>query len=492
MTSLSLHSKRHVLEGFLTAESRQLAILIGAVTLIRLIVIPSFGLGVDEAHYLLYGLNPALSYVDHPPLVGWVQMVALTLLGNSEAAGRIVAVGLMGVISWQAYRFLIAVYVSHRDALWSLVALNSAVMFGALGLMLLPENFLLLFLFPLMRAVLDVQTYGRSQDYFRMAFWLGLCGLAKYTAILLVPAILGYLIAQKRWDRLFNRHVLSVIVIGLVMISPVIVWNMQHQWISFTYQSDHVTGGTMLSFKPFIKSLSGQVGTYDPWFFLMAIYGWWYAWRSTTPLLRLSGWIGGVVALFFILTAFLKPVLPHWSALFYLLFIPIGCASLLAQGWQKMVKGLILLSSFLSLVIHAELVGKWGQFPDYQSPFRDIYGYEAIAKQGSRYLQAHHAPLQGLAVTNWTYGSRLMYYARPYGSRVFTLDEKNRQFALWEGVSPLGYDLIFVSSHFAHDVLKERYRCEGWQPLGQSDIKLNGGIVDTITWTLCHHYQGVR
>ncbi len=37
------------------------------------------GLSVDEAHYLLYAAHPALSYFDHPPLVGWVQWPLLQL-----------------------------------------------------------------------------------------------------------------------------------------------------------------------------------------------------------------------------------------------------------------------------------------------------------------------------------------------------------------------------------------------------------------------------
>ena len=37
------------------------------------------GLSVDEAHYLLYALHPALSYFDHPPLVGWVQWPLVAL-----------------------------------------------------------------------------------------------------------------------------------------------------------------------------------------------------------------------------------------------------------------------------------------------------------------------------------------------------------------------------------------------------------------------------
>ena len=37
------------------------------------------GLSVDEAHYALYAAHPALSYFDHPPLVGWVQWPLVAL-----------------------------------------------------------------------------------------------------------------------------------------------------------------------------------------------------------------------------------------------------------------------------------------------------------------------------------------------------------------------------------------------------------------------------
>ena len=37
------------------------------------------GLSADEAHYALYAAYPALSYFDHPPLVGWIQWPLVSL-----------------------------------------------------------------------------------------------------------------------------------------------------------------------------------------------------------------------------------------------------------------------------------------------------------------------------------------------------------------------------------------------------------------------------
>ena len=47
--------------------------LLAALVLLHAVLGGFIGLSVDEAHYLLYAYHPALSYFDHPPLVGWVQ-----------------------------------------------------------------------------------------------------------------------------------------------------------------------------------------------------------------------------------------------------------------------------------------------------------------------------------------------------------------------------------------------------------------------------------
>ena len=56
-----------------------LGVVVGALVLVHLVLGAVMGLSVDEAHYLLYAAHPALSYFDHPPLVGWVQMPLVAL-----------------------------------------------------------------------------------------------------------------------------------------------------------------------------------------------------------------------------------------------------------------------------------------------------------------------------------------------------------------------------------------------------------------------------
>ncbi|MDD5212049.1 MAG: glycosyltransferase family 39 protein [Sulfuricurvum sp.] len=475
-------------------SNKNIFCLIAFFTLIRLIVAPSFGLGVDEAHYVLYGYYLDLSYVDHPPLVGWVQAAMLYFFQDSILTARIPAIALMAILSWQCYRFMLLINATQKQALWATAALNSSFMFGAIGLMLLPENFLLVLIYPIIMSVLRIEEEGKLRNYLWLGVLLGLAGLAKYTAVLLVLPLLLYIVVKKRTDLLFNPHILLTALVGFVMILPVILWNASHDWISFTYQSAHVTGNSSLDLKSFVRSTIAQFAAYNPFLFLLAFYGLVASFRSKSSPLILAAWIGLCLELFFIGTSFLKPVLPHWPALFYCLFIPIGTV-LFMQSSPKhasITRGIVIFSLILSAIIHAELYGKWGTFPDYKSPFRDIYGFELQTKQGSQLLVQIPLSKKALAVMNWSYGSRLNYYSKPYGIKTFVLDDYNRQFALWENESPLGYDLIILHSHFNDENELTHIRCDSQTVLKKTDILINNGKVDSVEFVQCTNYQGKK
>ena len=276
------------------------------------------------------------------------------------------------------------------------------------------------------------------------------------------------------------------------MILPVLLWNASHDWISFTYQSSHVTGNSSLDLKSFLRSTVAQFAAYNPFLFTISFYGLVASFRSKSSPLLLAAWVGLCLELFFTGTSFLKPVLPHWPALFYCLFIPIGTVLFMQSSPKRasITRGVIVFSLFLNAIIHAELYGKWGHFPDYKSPFRDIHGFDIQTAHGAKLLGKIDSSKKALAVMNWSYGSRLNYYSKPYGIKTFVLDDYNRQFALWENESSIGYDLIILHSHFNDENELSHLRCDTQILLEKTDIILNGGKVDTVEFIQCTNYQG--
>jgi len=475
-------------------DERQILLVIGFFTALRLVVSPFFGLGVDEAHYVLYAKYLDLSYVDHPPMVGWVHAPFYYLFGTSEFLARLPAILIFAAVSYLAYRFMLRVSGSAKIAVMGALALNCSFMFNALGLMLLPDSLLLLFVFLLVFIAERIVRQNKPRDYVFMGVILGLMGLAKYTSVLLVPPLIIFFLIKKRQDIVFSPYMFLAAFIAFIMIMPVIYWNYTHDFISFRYQGSHVFGTLATSLFSFLKSIAAQFGAYSPFFFIIAFYGFFRSLSAKDDYSRLSVFFGGAIILFFLLTSFYERTLPHWPAIFYLFFIPVGAYQLMVAE-RKWKRGFLYFSIgfglILTLFAYAELVGKFLPFPDYKSPFRDIYGYPAIAKEADRIIKNNNsAAPKAIAVTNWTMGSRSMYYSQPYGNEVFVIDKRKDQFDVWQKKEPYGYDLLFLNTYF-HNMDIEKYaRCDRVETAGKIDLTINGAKTNSVNFVWCHNYRG--
>jgi len=476
--------------------NKQIFLLIGLFTIIRLIAASFFGLGVDEAHYVLYAKYLDWSYVDHPPLVGWAHAPFFYLLGTNEFLARLPAILIFAVTSYCAYLFVLKVTQSMQLSLWAVLALNCSFMLNVLGLMLLPDSLLLLFVFLLIFTAEKINREKKPLDFILLGILLGLMGLTKYTSILLVPPLIIFFVLKKRYDIIFSRYMFLAAFIALILITPVIYWNVTHDFISFSYQSTHVFGSLATSISRFFESLAAQFGAYNPLLFIIAFYGFFQVLRTRDNYLRLAVLFGGTILLFFLFTSFYERTLPHWPAAFYLLFIPVGTYNLFIaqERWKKnFLYVSILVSLILTLFVYIELAGKLFTFPDYKSPFRDIYGFPEIAQKADELIKNNlSAAPKALAVTNWTMGSRTMYYSLPYKNEVFVIDNRKDQFDVWQKKSPIGYDLLFLNTYF-HNLNIEKYsRCERVENAGKIDLILRKAKVDAVEFVWCRNYGGVK
>ncbi|HPD55740.1 MAG TPA: glycosyltransferase family 39 protein [Smithellaceae bacterium] len=474
-------------------KNREIFLLIIIFSSIRLVVSPFFGLGVDEAHYVLYAKYLDWSYLDHPPLVGWVHALFFYPFGTNEFLARLPAVIIFALTSYCAYLFMINITRSNRLSLLAVLALNCSFMFNVLGLMLLPDSLLLPLVFFLIFIAERVNQDKKIVYFVYLGVILGLMGLAKYTAIVVVAPLLAYYLINRRYDILLSKGMFLAALIALLMITPVIVWNIQHDFASFRYQGAHVFGSFTSSLQKFFISFGAQFGAYSPLLVIAAFYGFFKSLRQKNDYLRLAVLIGGTIIIFFLLTSFSKSTLPHWPAIFYLLFIPIGCYFLLRDNnkWKKNYAYLSIgLTLFLMLFVYVEIAGKFIKFPDYMSPWRDIYGFSDITAKADEILKENDNTGKAIAVTNWTLGSRTMYYSLTHGNDVYVLDSRKDQFDIWEKKPPLGLDLLILHTHFCKERNLKKIKCSSIEEAGELAIELNGARVDNIRYIWCRNYGG--
>jgi 4-amino-4-deoxy-L-arabinose transferase-like glycosyltransferase len=478
--------------NYLTKEHRPLLLFITFVAALRLFLSLHVGLGVDEAHYVLYGINLDWSYFDHPPLVGWTDAFFTSIFGVNEFGARFGAIVIGFFTSIFVYKLIYDINKNSKTAFIALLALHASFLFNALFIMLLPDTFLFLLVIPIIWSVIALEQNPSLKNWLFLAVLLGIGGLAKYTAVLFIVPILLYVIIKKRWDLIFTIKIFPAIFVALLLISPVIYWNILHHWISFTYQSDHVVGATHISWSSIISSIGAQFGAYNPLLFPVAFYGLYKALKSKNDTLFLSGLFGLVLISFFTYASLYKPALPHWSALFYLLFIPIGSYYVLelSKGYKKTLHVSIGFGLLLSAIAYAELGFKFIPQPDYQSLHRDIYGWNTIMKEANSLIKDDKK--EALAVTNWTLASRAIFYNQPYKTQVFLIDNRYDQFDLWQKGSPLGKDLIIINTHFFHKDINATMKCDTISEDKSFDIMLNHHKVNTINLLTCKNFQGLK
>jgi len=461
-------------------------------TSIRVFVAPFFDLGVDEAHYAIYAQELALSYFDHPPLIGWVQYLFASIFGYNSLGLRLSAI-LVGVIT--TYFLYLLLFLISKDKKISFIAtlsLSSMMMFNALFLMSMPDTLLFVLIIPIILTTIKVYEEPNLNRWLMLGLLLGLAGLSKYTAVLFIVPIVLFFSIKRDFSFFKKIDFYLAIVLALLLISPVLIWNIQNDFISFTYQSEHVVGAQSIKPYLFFKSLVTQLIAYNPFISCIAYYGLYRAIKSKDDYLFLSALFGLTLVLFFAYASLYKLALPHWSALFYMLFVPIGVYFLLLKQSLKINKYLnfsIIFGILLSLVIYFELVFKVIAFPDYKSLHRDIYGFDTILKEANSFVV--DANKTALAVNNWTLASRAIYYNSTYNSKMFLIDKRYDQFDIWQDVDAKGYDLIFISTHdFKVDI--NTYKCDSTKMLKSFDIVLNEKKVNTIKLLECKNFQGKK
>ncbi|MET0431928.1 MAG: glycosyltransferase family 39 protein, partial [Hyphomicrobium sp.] len=96
-----------------------------ALTVVRLIIAGHTGLVDDEAYYRMWSLAPALSYLDHPPMVAWVIGAGRALAGDSALGVRLLAplIVLAGAaVLWRTAFLLYGPTIASR-AVWLMLAM---------------------------------------------------------------------------------------------------------------------------------------------------------------------------------------------------------------------------------------------------------------------------------------------------------------------------------------------------------------------------------
>lgn len=204
---------------------------------LRLLTLGQVELLVHEAYYWNYAQHMALSFLDHPPMVAWLIWLGTSILGNNEFGVRIGAF-LSGLVA-MGYLYALARNRYGQSTGMRTMLLMAVLPLGAVsGMLMTPDAPLLAAWAAALYYMERALVAGRGSAWLGMGVAFGLGLLSKYTIALLGCSALLFVILDptaRRWMR--RPHPYLAVALALLLFSPVIIWNYEHQWASFLFQT---------------------------------------------------------------------------------------------------------------------------------------------------------------------------------------------------------------------------------------------------------------
>ena len=382
------------MEKWLTQRNAVLVVL--AATLWRLHLAAALQLHPDEAYYWLWSRQLDIGYFDHPPMVAYFIWLS-TLFSKSELWVRLSGPLVVVVMSGLLWRLALQIYKSVPLAAGSVILFNVFPL-TLMGLVVVtPDTPVLLFWSLSVYSFWQVIQRQRPWAWYALGLAFGLALLSKYTAILMVPSFLLYLLLteDRRW--LKTVHPYLALLLGFACFLPVVIWNSRHDWISFTFQSRNGLGGDNLDAVQVAEYIAGQMLISGPVAWLLGIVA------TVAVLSRKAGTVHGTVPgtmrketlflvcaavpviLFFAVSSFRKTANPNWPAFAYFSFSLLVTHYCL-EGYSKLRRSLwsAAVASSLALSLVATLHARFSILP----------------------LASHSQALADADFTNWFYGWR--------------------------------------------------------------------------------------
>lgn len=332
--------------------------------------------GNDEVYYWTYAKYPDWSHFDHPGMVGWMmQLFSLNLLFDSEFALRLSSVILMTIDTYLIYKIGSLIKNKLTGFYAALLYTASLYSFVITGVFIMPDTplmlFVLLAVYCFLKAFIKCGEQGvdgedavSKKHIVLGGLFAGLAILSKYSAIFIWVGVGLYVLLYDR-KQLKNKYLYIAALITAVCALPILIWNIQNEFISFTFHGDRVS----LFGKPqpvtFMMEILGELGYNNPINYVLIIIALVALWRGNKYMNDMPRRMILAVALPFVFVfwffALTRPILPHWSAPGISLMVLFPAAYLADKQNVKPIKASLIL--MLAVVVLGTVEVKTGIVP---------------------------------------------------------------------------------------------------------------------------------
>lgn len=238
-----------------------IVLLIAAMTAMRLVYAGVMELRTDEAYYWTWSKESVLSFLDHPPGIAWSIRFGTAIFGDTNLGVRFG--GIVAMLVTQLLLADIVRRVTHdvRAVVFAVLMPEAALYYGLLMAKVAPDTAMIPFAVAMLWALVRLHESGNPRWWLAAGLFAGLALLSKFTVIMLLPAVIAFVLVpdwRRRW--LLSQYPWRAALIAVLVFSPVLIWNAQHDWAAFRFQAVRAVATHPFSFRTVGEFFGMQFG----------------------------------------------------------------------------------------------------------------------------------------------------------------------------------------------------------------------------------------
>ena len=433
-------------------------------------------LSPDEAHYWEWSRRLDLSYYSKGPMIAYLIYLGTSVFGYTIFGIRIMAVIFSALSSIFLYSLGKNLY-DEKVGLSSAILIQIIPLFSTFGVLFTIDSpfifFWILSLYLFWKAVNTLPPHppltkggkrgvinsAMGRRDFELVYWfllglsIGLGLLTKYTmASFYLCAFLFLLFVKEYRKLLLTKGPFIAFIISLLVFSPVMGWNVNHDWITFKHTAGqaHLEDGIQISLKSFFEFFGSQFGVITPLLLiLMAVSVWRLRKKREGAFLF---WFSMPVIVFFLLKSIQAKVQANWALPGYLSGIIAFSAFYMKRFYSEkggpkiFIATAVLLSALVTAVAYYPSILN---LPVKLDPTSRVRGWKELGAEVTKIYEQMSATRPVFIFSDrYQVSSELAFYVKGHPvTYCINLGRRMNQYDLWPGFNNLlHYDAIFVST----------------------------------------------
>ncbi len=326
---------------------RKLFWLVGLATVIKIIAAISIDLGNDEVYYLTYAHHLQWNYFDHPPMVALlIRLTTLNLYFTNELFVRLGPIVISGINTLLLFKLTSSLKNEHAGFLAALLFTASPYCSIIGGIFIMPDGpqifFWIISIYILAAIVLHNGTKAdMNKKLLLFGISAGLCTMSKIHGVFLWIGFISYILLYAP-KFLSNIYLYISAAFTAVIISPILIWNIQNNFITYNFHSNRITLNHGIHLLSFFRELIGGMLYNNPICYFLLITALFMVNKGNPNIDRkaknLLLLLGLPLILIILFTSLFRDTLPHWSGPGYISLIIIAACKLEVPKGASLIK----------------------------------------------------------------------------------------------------------------------------------------------------------